>query len=182
MDAGQKTEDAIEGGTSGRVVTGRFYRLTKGKRSSSGRQAADEEAHSVAVRIDGHMYRTRIGAFVNAEVAWARDSNAFFVTYSDGGSVGAYHVRVDCATNRGLHVVEPVPNDRRLFAPRCFDPERPNVGAIGWAGDTSDQLAITVQVPPHSSCASMGTFKAFVIRLPSGAIPEPTSPTAESML
>jgi hypothetical protein len=85
-------------------------------------------------------------------------------------SVSWPQTRPEDRSIRGLHVVEPVPNGRRLFAPRCFDPELPNVGAIGWVGETSEKLAIAVQVPPHSSCASMGTFKAFVIRLPSGAV------------
>ncbi len=121
-----------------------------------------EETHTVLVRAAGHAYRTRIGALVNAEAAWSPDSTAFFVTYSDGGMVGTYHVMVVYVTNSGLRVVEPVPNGRRLFKPTCFDPEVPNVGAIGWVGQDSDRLAIAVQVPPHSSCASMGTFKAFV--------------------
>jgi len=107
---------------------------------------------------------------VNAEVAWSPDSKAFFVTYSDGGNVGTYHVRVVYVTDSGIRAIEPLPNGRRLFKPICFDPENPNVGAIGWIGNGSDQLAIAVEVPPHSSCASMGTFKAFVIQLPTGNV------------
>jgi hypothetical protein len=36
------------------------------------------------------------------------------------------------------------------------------------AGSTS--LLIAVEVPPHSSCASMGTFEAFEIEVPSGKV------------
>jgi hypothetical protein len=129
-----------------------------------------DENHTVLVRVAGHVYRTKIGALVNAEAAWSSDSKAFFVTYSDGGLVGTYHVRVIYVTNSGLRVVEPVPNGRRLLRPTCFGLEVPNVGAIGWVGQDSNQLAIAVQVPPHSSCASMGTFKAFVIRIPAGSV------------
>jgi len=128
------------------------------------------ETHTVLIRSGRHVYRTRIGALVNAEVAWSPDSKAFFVTYSDGGNVGTYHVRVVYVTDSGIRAIEPLPNGRRLFKPICFDPENPNVGAIGWIGNGSDQLAIAVEVPPHSSCASMGTFKAFVIQLPTGNV------------
>jgi hypothetical protein len=107
---------------------------------------------------------------INAEAAWAHDSSAFFVTYSDGGNIGRYHVLVVYVTDAGIHVIEPVPDGSLLFKPSCFDPELPNVGAIGWIGNGSDRLAIAVEVPPHSSCASMGTFKAYVIQLPSGKV------------
>jgi hypothetical protein len=131
---------------------------------------AAEETHTVLVRAGSHLYRTKIGALVNAEAAWSPDSKAFFVTYSDGGMVGTYHVRVVYVTDSGVRVIEPVPNGRRLFKPSCFSPEFPNVGAIGWIREGSDQLVIAVEVPGHSSCASMGTFKAFVIQLPTGRV------------
>lgn len=107
---------------------------------------------------------------INAEAAWAPDSKALFVTYSDAGNIGRYHVLVVYVTDVGIHVIEPVPDGSSLFEPTCFDPELPNVGAIGWIGNGSDRLAIAVEVPPHSSCASMGTFKAYVIQLPSGRV------------
>lgn len=129
-----------------------------------------DETHTVLIRAGKHVYRTKIGALVNAEVAWAPDSKAFFLTYSNGGNVGTYHVRVVYVTESGIRAIEPVPNGRRLFKPICFDQEAPNVGAIGWLGQGSDRLAIAVEVPPHSSCASMGTFEAFVIELPTGNV------------
>ncbi len=89
----------------------------------------------------------KIGALVNAEAAWSPDSRAFFVTYSDAGMVRTYHVRVVYVTEAGIRVIEPVPNGRRLFRPTCFDPEYPNVVAIGWLGHGSDRLAIAVEVP-----------------------------------
>jgi hypothetical protein len=131
---------------------------------------AGDDAHTVLIRTGGREYGTKIGALVNAEASWAPDSKAFFVTYSDGGNIGTYHVRVVYVTDSGIRVIEPVPNGRQLFRPVCFDPEIPNVGAIGWPGQDSSQLVIAIEVPPHSSCASMGTFKAFVIQLPSGKV------------
>ncbi|MGP0019263.1 MAG: hypothetical protein ACLPHP_11885 [Candidatus Sulfotelmatobacter sp.] len=123
----------------------------------------------VTVRAYGHEYKTPIGEWVNAEVAWAPDSKAFFVTYSDGGNVGTYHLKVFYVEPKGLRVVEPFPSGRVFFKPTCFDPEEPNVGAIKWGADSS-RIVIAVEVPPHSSCASMGTFRAFEISLKDGKI------------
>jgi hypothetical protein len=125
---------------------------------------------TILIRAGSHVYSTRLAPLIDAEAAWTPDSKAFFVTYSDAGAVGRYHVLVVYVTDAGIHVIEPVPDGSSLFKPTCFDPELPNVGAIGWIGNGSDRLAIAVEVPPHSSCASMGTFKAYVIQLPSGRV------------
>lgn len=125
---------------------------------------------AILVRAGGHFYYPSVPPLLNAEAAWAPDSKAFFVTYSDAGNVGRYHVLVVYVTDVGVHVIEPVPDGGSLFKPTCFDPEPPNVGAIGWLGSVSDRLAIAVEVPPHSSCASMGTFKVYEIQLPGGRV------------
>jgi hypothetical protein len=129
-----------------------------------------DETHTVIVKANGREYNTSIGAWVNAEAMWSPDSKAFFVTYSDGGNVGTYHFKVVYVDGAGLHIIEPIPNGRKLFAPMCFDPERPNVAAVRWLRHDASRLLIAVEVPPHSSCASMGTFRAFEIALPDGAI------------
>jgi hypothetical protein len=120
--------------------------------------------------MDNREYETEIGGWVNAEAAWSPDSAAFFVTYSDGGVIGTYHVKVVYVADSGLRIVEPVPNGRSLFVPTCFDPEVPNVGAIRWSRRDPSRLLIAVEVPPHSSCASMGTFRAFEISLPDAGL------------
>lgn len=134
------------------------------------RTLGSDQTHRVVVRAYGREYRTPIGAWVNAEAAWSPDSEAFFVTYSDGGNVGTYHVKVVYVTAAGIRIIEPIPNGTRLFVPTCFDPEFPNVAAIRWTRPDSSLLLIAVEVPPHSSCASMGTFKAFEIALPDGSV------------
>jgi hypothetical protein len=116
---------------------------------------------------NGHRYDLAFGSFVNAEVAWSPNSQSFFVTYSDGGAVGQYHVLVYHFEKDRLSSFEPVRNGTRFFKTNCFYPEEPNVGAIRWGPD-SRTLLIAVEVPPHSSCANMGTFRAVEITLPKG--------------
>jgi hypothetical protein len=97
----------------------------------------------------GKRYSLSFGTYTDAEVVWAPDSSAFFVTYSDGGAVGTFHVLVYTIDDSGPHRSEPIPNGRKLLKPHCRTPEYPNVGGIGW-GEDSHTLVIGVEVPPHS--------------------------------
>jgi hypothetical protein len=121
------------------------------------------------VTRSGRNYRLPFGGFVSAEVAWSPDSSSFFVTYSDGGAVGLYHVLVYSIDKAGLHSAEPIRNGSRLLRTTCFTPEDPNLGAIRWGTD-SKSLLIAAEVPPHSNCALMGTFRAVEIAVPGGKV------------
>ena len=129
-----------------------------------------DAATIVTVYAFDKAFHTRIGEKVDAEVLWSPDSEAFLVTYSDGGGAGTYHAKVVYVRPTGLQYIEPVPNGRKLFAPHCFEPEYPNVGGFGWLGTDSGHILIAIEVPPHSSCASMGTFRAYEIAVPSGDV------------
>lgn len=87
----------------------------------------------VTVRANDRSYKTQMGSWVNAELAWSPDSKAFFVTYSDGGNVGTYHVKVVYVDDTGLHMTEPVANGRRLFVPTCsIQSARTSPASSGW--------------------------------------------------
>ena len=53
-------------------------------------------------------YPVPTGSFVNAEVSWSPDSTAFFVTYSDTGAVGQYHLLVYRLNENGISPTEPI--------------------------------------------------------------------------
>lgn len=61
------------------------------------------------MRVKEREIKTGFGDLVNAEVRWSADSKAFFLTYSDGGSIGTYHVEVVYVNDDSLHEIEPVP-------------------------------------------------------------------------
>lgn len=167
------------------TTEGNFSRLAVSvsdiAQKSHGLASPDGESTLHAVAVDccwtsrvwlshnGKQYSLPFGAYVGAEVVWSPDSSAFFVTYSDSGAVGTYHVLVYTIDEKGPHRSEPIPNGRKLLKPDCMTPEYPNVGGIRW-GDDSHTLIIAVEVPPHSSCVDMGTFKAYEISLPSGTV------------
>src|SRR5689334_11389469 len=58
-----------------------------------GKPSSAEEYVRVSVRVGEGEFPTDIGSWVNSEVSWALDSSAFFVTYSDAGNIGTYHVK-----------------------------------------------------------------------------------------
>lgn len=119
------------------------------------------------VTHNGKNYPLPFGGFVSSEVSWSADSKAFFVTYSDGGSIGTFHVWIYRVDDVGVHGTEPVSPKLKALQPHCLTGDYPNVGAIQW-GSTSDTLVIAVEVPPQSGCRHMGTFTAFEVSLPSG--------------
>src|SRR5271155_3009000 len=84
----------------------------------------------------GERYSLPFGTYTEAEVAWSPDSLAFFVTYSDGGAVGTFHVLVYTIDDDGPHRSEPIPNGRKLFKPDCMTAEHPNLGGIQWGEDS----------------------------------------------
>jgi len=97
------TPVAVNGGAFSRTATSIWHGGATVIPSPNGEKAilvrppkapASDETHEVVVRAYGREFPTDVGALVNAEAAWAPDSSAFFVTFSDGGNVGTYHVKV----------------------------------------------------------------------------------------
>jgi hypothetical protein len=109
---------------------------------------------------------------VGPEVLWAPDSNAFAETYSSEGAVGLFHVLIYNIRPNGLTITEPTNSVTKEFLShprRCFFPENPNIAAIEWINGSSE-LLVAAETLPHSNCDDMGTFRAYIIQLPSGNI------------
>lgn len=103
---------------------------------------------------------------------WAPDSKAFFANYSDGGSVGNFHVMVFWIDEEGISSITPIQAVREDFVanyPKCYEPEEPNFAGINWI-DGSRKLLIAAEVLPHSNCDMMGTFKAYEVEAKTGVI------------
>ena len=126
----------------------------------------------VFVREGGKQYSVPISPWPCPEFQWSPDSKAFFISYSDGGSVGNYKTLVVFPSAAGIRVVDPtfaVEKDFLTHYPKCFDPETPNLGGVAWQGDAK-RLLLAAQVLPHSNCDMMGTFSLYEIEVPSGRI------------
>jgi hypothetical protein len=100
----------------------------------------------------------------NSELLWSPDSKAVFVTNNDGGVVGGYLLYVIADFNGRTEMRDLTPLIAKRFGHpvRCFDPEGPNVVGLKWLG-SANRLLVAAEVPPHSNCDFMGTFKSFEI-------------------
>lgn len=113
--------------------------------------------------------------WINMEVVWAPDSEAFVMTFSERGLVGPYRMLVYFLKSGGLVVVEPtkevLADAESRFEERkivCWESEL-NPVAIHWL-QSSRSLLMAVQIATHSRCDSFGTFEAYEISVPDGKI------------
>ena len=67
----------------------------------------------VRIRIDGKLFWTPFGSMHDAEVGWAPDSTRLFVTWSESGELGPWHVQVFDVTVQGLREIEGVTRSAR---------------------------------------------------------------------
>lgn len=111
------------------------------------------------------------GVMYPAELFWAPDSSAFFITASDGGAVGTWFVSVyviEKGRVRYLNVTQEVIMQFKKYY-KCDEPEEPNVGAIRWLKG-SKNLLLVAEVPPHSTCPEMGRVRGYIVEIPNGKI------------
>lgn len=107
----------------------------------------------------------------NLEVGWARDSEQFFVSWSDGGAIGGYHVRAFRIANdaRVMELAAPK-NAYAEFRKRHYCQARgDNIFMLGWTPD-SRQLFLVAEVYPTSDCEEMGFFRGYLMDAATGRV------------
>ena len=148
------------------------------------------ERDSVTIRIGSEMHKWDLGEKADAELAWSPDSQRFFLTWSDGGLVGMWHVQVyDVSTGhlKAITGVEKGPRDdfdrlvRQLPRPAstvkypesvfwesaryCYS----NVVGAQWLNGSSE-LLISAVVDPEGDCKHAGEFRMYRVAIPSGVV------------
>lgn len=122
----------------------------------------------------------------NAELGWSPDSTRFFLTWTDGGSTGSWHVQVYEVSDHGLTELKGIENEaRKDFEARIRElPPYKGRDSNVWATQEyceasvvgsewlarSSQLLVSVLVPPTSACRYMTKFDVYRIDIPSGKI------------
>ncbi len=135
----------------GRFLPGRVEHIVLSTSGALGR-------HSLTISPDA-----------NSELMWAPGSNAFFVTVNEGGLVGGYDLIAAGRFRGGYEVRKLGARVRRAYgASPCDDGEQVNVAGVGWL--PNGHLIAAAEVPPHSACDFMGTFKAFEIDVGRGRV------------
>lgn len=147
-------------------------------------------AEAVTITVGGKEYPTDFWLKSSAELGWAPDSSRFFLTWTDGGQTGGWHVQVYDVSPEGIHELKgiedeprknfdrfirslPVPNDSLKGALRHFwnisQYCDPNVVASQWLGG-SNELLVSVLVPNVGDCRYGAEFNVYRIRIRSGRI------------
>lgn len=132
----------------------------------------DGDTAAFAVDAAGRETVIDTAAWSCPEIGWAPGSDRFFVSYSDGGAVGTWHVSAYRIAGGKWQQIELETAVRRDFLrgyPKCFEPETPNITGIAWARD-GGRLLLAAQVLPHANCDDMGTFRLFEVAVPDGNI------------
>jgi hypothetical protein len=136
------------------------------------RPSADGETTILAVDENGHEFAIETAAWSCPEIGWSPTSTSFFVTYSDGGAVGTYHVsvyRISAGRLEKIDLTAAVRQDFQTQYPMCDSPEEPNIAGVAWSVD-STKLLVAAQVLPHSNCDNTGTFKLYTVAASNGRI------------
>jgi hypothetical protein len=127
-------------------------------------------------------------SFYPAELSWAPDGNAFYITQSDATSeIDGFHTEVftvsDARANPGPDITQEV-LARFHLTHRCslafdggvrYDDSDANIAGLAWA-DGSSQLVVVAEVPPDSSCGTRGYFGGYLVRVTDGKILRTYSP------
>ena len=104
----------------------------------------------------------------NLEIGWSPDSSQFFISYSDGGVIGAYHVHLYRLLG-GKLVESQIPSAvaARFKAKRWCEARGNNLFFLDWTMD-SEVGFFVAEVHPDSDCGNeMGRFKGYAAN-PSG--------------
>jgi hypothetical protein len=105
----------------------------------------------------------------SVSVVWSQKNDAFAITWSDGGAIGGFHVRVFQIHDR---TVEEVPASEKAIASfklRHCRSRGNNVQAYRWLN--SDQLLIVTSVYPTGDCGSDGGhMEGYVVHVQDGSI------------
>jgi len=145
------------------------------------------------LRIGQHTFDTEIDNVVkhDAELGWAPDSTKYFVTWSDSGELGPWHLQVYGVDDSGAHELNNVAEAaRRDFERRVrrwpIDAEFDNPeGRVYWDGEVycepyhviggrwlngSQEILLSVLVRNTGDCRYMSEFNVYRVNAVTGKI------------
>jgi hypothetical protein len=114
-----------------------------------------------------------------AELAWAPNSRALYITEGAGYSTGYRTVVYGLENNKLSHsdrVNQIVQHDFERHH-KCAEGQLPNVAGLLWMND-SKRLLVVAEVPPVSICPDMEYFGGYLISVGDGQIVERYGPSA----
>ena len=141
--------------------------------SPNGRALVIIDGGDIWVRVDRvvkHLDRVvRVGW--PAEIAWASDSSAFFITQSEDGIDGRWYVTAFLVGRRTVHVVDPAADVMARVRAReaCSEAKPANTAAVTWL-DGAKHLLVVAERQAPARCAERGAVTGYVVEMPTGRV------------
>ncbi len=107
----------------------------------------------------------------NVEVGWSPDSSEFFISYSDGGAIGNYHVqlyRVVGSTLKKSRV--PTTVAERFKTKHWCESRGNNLFFLDWTPDSKVALLVAEVYPTGDCGKELGVYRGYAVRLRDGKI------------
>lgn len=153
------------------------------------RKAVDVTNDKWFVEVDGKRLEGGMGAvsYYPAELSWAPDSRAFYITESDATSeidgfhTDVYRVRDDrieplADVNRVVHeAFDHRHNCVTEFRGKKYNENIANIAGIAWVKG-SDELLVVAEIVPDSDCGPRGYFGGYLLSTANGRILQQYSP------
>jgi hypothetical protein len=107
----------------------------------------------------------------NIEIAWSPDSSQFFISYSTGGSIGRYHVRlyrIVESTVRETRV--PAAVAARFKTKHWCEARGNNLFFLDWTPDSKVAFFVAEVYPTGDCGPDLGAYRGYAVRLQDGRI------------
>jgi hypothetical protein len=135
--------------------------------------ALGDKEYKFRVLIDGALVSTLEfpDLSLNIEVGWSPDSSQFFISYSDGGSVGGYEVHLYRVVGREVkESAIPSAVAARFKAKHWCEARGNNLFFLNWAPDSKIGFFVA-EVYPDSDCGNeMGQVRGYAVDLLNGTV------------
>ncbi len=157
--------------------------------SPDGEKVIEVDGFDVRLHVKGRTYGAPFGYMHDAEVGWAPDSMRLFVTWSESGELGPWHVQVFDVADDALIEIKDVTTsasndllmrEHRAPIPRwarrkyrsmweTLDYCEPSIVGSQWLNGSSEIL-VSALAGPDSGCKYMGDFEVYRIEVVTGKI------------
>ncbi|SRR6266700_2591007 len=100
------------------------------------------------------------------EIGWSPDSSHFFISYSSGGAVGNYHVRLFRLTGQTLtENGTPLTVAERFKAKYWCEARGNNLLFLGWTPDSKVAFFVAEVYPTGDCGKDLGLYRGYAVRL-----------------
>jgi hypothetical protein len=107
----------------------------------------------------------------NIEIGWSPDSSQFFISYSDGGAIGKYHVHLFRVTQGALSESRvPIAIAERFKAKHWCESRGNNLFFLDWTPDSKIGFFVAEVFPTGDCGDETGAYRGYAVRMEDGEV------------